>query len=149
MRNETKTNRKFWGKTMKSDRWWDFSFFYTIIGKKLEQLEKNWHKSHYLNWQDDLKNIKECRRLFQLLNDDVFLENRTKHIDEKYGETEMSSGPEDERGCSEVILSRPNDPNDEAGCLFREAMKLAAKDKTRTKRKAFLMLYKEIEKWWD
>lgn len=136
MKNAGKKSRKFFKNTVKKHRWYDYSFIYTFLIKILEYMEKNWHKSHYLNSEKDLNNIKLAKSYLIQLRDDDFLDKYIDPIDKKYGSL----------GINNHTINRPKRvPNE----ILRKAYSDAHRDKTRIKRKLYLLLYKELENWWD
>jgi len=136
MNNPGKESRKFFRSTIKNHRWYDYSFIYKILIKTLEYKEKNWHKSHYLNSEKDLDNIKLAKSYLIELYNDNFLDKYMDPIDKEYGSLEIEDGS----------IKRPIEPVRE---VIMEAYRKANKDKTRVKRKLYLLLYKELENWWD
>jgi len=136
MNNPGKESRKFFRSTIKNHRWYDYNFIYTIIIKTLEYMEKNWHKSHYVDANKDLMNIKLAKSYLIELRADEFIDKYMVPIDKEYGSLEIEDG----------TIKRPIEPARE---VVLQAYKNANKDKNRVKRKLYLLLYKELENWWD
>jgi hypothetical protein len=64
-------NLKFYFKVIWYDRWYDFSFIETLMDKKLEQMENNWHKAHYVGSNFTLGRIKVLRKRLQNLDEEI------------------------------------------------------------------------------
>ena len=61
-----------WLPVIYQDRWWDHSFLYPILRKKLSLMEEGFRKhGHSVNSEKDADNIKKCVLLLdRLINDD-------------------------------------------------------------------------------
>jgi len=136
MRNSGKDARKFFRSTIKKHRWYDYNFIYVILIKTLEYMEKNWCKSVSMDSDAVIKNIRLAKSYLIELRDDNFVNKYLDLIDEKYGPLEFVDS----------TLKRHIEPNH---TIINEAYRKADADKTRVKRKLYLLLYKELENWWD
>jgi hypothetical protein len=122
-------NIKFYFKTIFRDRFWDYSFIYILLDKKLEQLENNWSKNTFgENDKKVLTKIKELRSLVQQLIQDDFLT------------------PEEN---SYFYKAEPLDTEENLSKNMLYLSKLEHNRRRKTKRLFFYKLYMYIDEFWD
>lgn len=84
-------NLIIWFPVIYRDSWWDHSYLYLILRKKLELMEKGFRSEYAMsaNAERDAKNMKICILLLdRLLNDDYITYNRGDNIRESYEKKE-------------------------------------------------------------
>jgi hypothetical protein len=81
-------NIKMWFPVVWHDRWWDHSFFYTILRFKLSLMEKGFRKwGHSTCSKKDAKKIKTCVLLLdRLIKDDYITYNGGDNIRKSFEE---------------------------------------------------------------
>ena len=81
-------NLWYWKSVIWHDRWWDYSYFHTILKHKLKDLQNHWHKdTHYVyDWSETMG----IHRLVEILDEIEEIENscteHEKDIDKLYEE---------------------------------------------------------------
>lgn len=63
------TNLWKWKKIIYSDRWWDYSFFMTILKFKLETMYDNWDNSHYVGSEYEKEELKTLIKLLEKIEE--------------------------------------------------------------------------------
>lgn len=128
-------NLDFWYDTIRRDRWWDSNFMLLIWEKKLESMISYWDKSHYVDWEEDHKNMKRARKLMKKLRKDRFLTKYYNMLSKKYGE--------------EVWCIDNDEENEDFTADFRVYMGIAQTEKKLIEDELFDLLKDNWEKWWD
>ena len=80
-----------WFPVIWKDRWWDHSFLYSILRKKLELMEEGFRNHAWsANAEKDAKNMKKCILLLdRLINDDYIDYSKGNNIRNSLEKEEM------------------------------------------------------------
>jgi len=74
-----------WKKIIYNDRWWDYHFLHEILKFKLEDMEKNWSDSHYVNFEEDQKEIHDLVELLKTIDEKDDMTEDISAIYEEFG----------------------------------------------------------------
>ncbi len=138
--------------TLYKDRDWDSHFFYLIIRKKLQRMEKRLYRGWFIGWERQVARIHLCILLIDRLTDEhgkhtkILWDNFYK----KYGESKMEFGPVDEKtGCGEVKFSYSNNNEEEYKKELFRVMDHEDYLKDQDRKMLFAILEKWLPYWWD
>jgi len=144
-----------WFKVIWQDRWWDHSFIYTMLHKKLSLMEYSIRNhGHHTNRGKDADKIKKCVLLLQRLMDDEYHETAFKRHYEKWGEPELNwKETEGDSRLVECLITHAGVKTQEDKKLERKQFKTAAEMENHLRQQDIDMLFdlmkKHIQTWWD
>lgn len=143
-----------WLPIMWNDRWYDYSYIYSILEFKLQIMRDNWeHNTHYENSEEEYKTLNQLLEDIKLLQNDEWAIEENKLHNLKYGDIEFVNKVENENGSISGILERSKVTNEEERLQEVENMRriyqLEAEEKEIVKNRFFNILNDNIEKFWD
>jgi len=131
---------------LKTDEWWDYSFFLELQARKLENMSINWKHSHYVDFEAEQVTIDRALFLTKKLKEDNYLENAMGFMDIKYGALELN---EDDSDATSLFLRGGKEPSPEEEEDWLKAFAEANKNKEADKKELFELIATHLEFWWD
>lgn len=148
-------NLILWFTTIWNDRWWDHSFIYTMLHKKLSLMEYSIRKhGHHTNADKDADKIKKCVLLLDRLMKDDYHEIAFKRHYEKWGEPQMNwKDTKEGSDLVQLCIIHEGVKTEEDKKQERKQFKTAAEMENHLRQQDIDMLFdqmkKHIQTWWD
>ena len=144
----------FWFQFMYHNEEWDSGYLFKVIDKRLSQIQHHIKKyGTHITANSLAKIIKLIRAYLELAQEDVTDSKAHKLFDAKYGETIMYSTPTDDAQCHTVHFKFSKCTTEEeqshADKIMRRLCKRHERMRLEYKTKAFSLIGKYIEHWWD
>lgn len=145
-------NLFYYFKVIWNDRHWDPHFFYILLKKKLEGMEKFFtNKAGYVGKEKDVKRILFCIRCLERLIKDDYVDPDNK-LRKKYGKFVIECVV-DEKGREVCEMSREKVKTEEEKERYeRELSERCSRgyyEEQRDIRLLFKVIEMNIQRWWD
>ena len=136
------------------DRWWDHWFFFVVLHKKLDLMEKNFRSyGHHTNADKDADKMKICVLLVKRIIDDNYHEMASKQHRENWGEPNFNWIDTEHPDLVELKITYDSVKNDKDKAQERREFKTAIEQEHFLREQDIEMLFKLIKKhiqtWWD
>ena len=143
-------NLVYYFKVIWNDRHWDPYFFYILLKKKLEGMEKFFtNKAGYVGREKDVKRIPFCIRCLNRLIEDNYMDPEN-NIVKIYGNHIFKVA--DEKGMVEMTRSKVESGErreEDYWKDFRKYMDRSINSELRDIRLLFKVIEMNIQRWWD
>ena len=143
-----------WFPVIWRDRDWDHYYFFILLHKKLEMMEKEFQKPNcwIVHPEKISSRIKIAKLLCKRIIDDKYCDIAFINHDKKWGKTLISYGPEDKNGCCEVFIKKENVITKEDEEIETKEFKKCIEHQKYLEKQdidyLFQFLSKHIQSWW-
>lgn len=143
-----------WFPIIWKDRWWDHWFFFVVLHKKLDLMEKNFRSyGHHTKADKDADKMKICALLAKRIMDDNYFEMASKQHREKWGEPNMDWIDIDNSELVELKITYDGVITEKDKEQERKEFKTAIEQENYLREQDIKMLFnlihKNIQTWWD
>jgi hypothetical protein len=145
-----------WLPVIWKDRYWDYTFIYHILRRKLYLTEKKFRNANfYVGQKKDADKMKICINALDRLIEDRYDEHAFKKHDEKWGKAEFNFEPKDDKTpeYKQCIITHKNVQSEEDDKKERKDFKRAVEHEDMLRQQDLDLLFntmrKHIRGWWE
>jgi len=143
----------YYGPTVWNDPSFDYSGLLYLMRRKLKQLEVVIRDGYHVDCEKDADRIKIVLDALDRLIADDYLFEEEKKVNEKWGESTMSSKPTENPTLRELVFERSGIKTEEDEEQCRKEMKIvfkkAGEKEKEDYRFVFDTLRDHLKEWWD